>query len=294
MTGPAWRLSGRAVPLRMRRHGLAALLLALFAWAGGNAAHGQQVLAGAPAAPPQRVPIPAGRYIPLYAEAESKAGQAPEPVVVRAFFLDRIAVTNAEFLEFVTAEPKWRRSRVARLFSDEGYLRHWADDLVPGGTAPGRTPVTNVSWFAAKAYCRWRGGRLPATDEWEYAAAASETAPPERAERAFRERVLQWYSRPAPPNPPPSGSGSRNLWGVQDLHGLIWEWTSDFNTALVTGESRQDSALERNLFCGSGAAGASATNDYAAFMRFGFRASLKGDYTVSSLGFRCAYAQDPP
>ncbi len=75
---------------------------------------------------------------------------------------------------------------------------------------------------------------------------------------------------------------------MRDLHGLVWEWTSDFNSALVTGDARGDTGLERQLFCGAGSLGASDRANYAAFMRFGFRSSLRAGYTVHNLGFRCA------
>ena len=70
--------------------------------------------------------------------------------------------------------------------------------------------------------------------------------------------------------------------------GLVWEWVDDFNTAMVTGESRADTGLERDLFCGAGAAGAKDSSDYAAFMRSALRSSLQANNTTTSLGFRCA------
>jgi formylglycine-generating enzyme required for sulfatase activity len=91
---------------------------------------------------------------------------------------------------------------------------------------------------------------------------------------------------------PPVRSTFRNVFGIWDMHGLVWEWVSDFNTALVTGESRADSGLDRQLFCGSGSSGASDFSDYAAFMRYAYRSSLRGNYTVANLGFRCA--EDAP
>ena len=62
---------------------------------------------------------------------------------------------------------------------------------------------------------------------------------------------------------------------------------------LVSGESRADASLERGLFCGAGASGASDFADYAAFMRFGYRASLQARYTTAQLGFRSAYDRSP-
>jgi len=63
----------------------------------------------------------------------------------------------------------------------------------------------------------------------------------------------------------------------------------DFNTAMLTGDSRADSGgLERGLFCGAGSQGARDAADYPAFMRLGFRSSLQASYCVHNLGFRCA------
>jgi formylglycine-generating enzyme required for sulfatase activity len=95
-----------------------------------------------------------------------------------------------------------------------------------------------------------------------------------------------WYGRPSRDPLPPVGTTMRNVYGVADLHGLIWEWTLDFNSALVTGESRADASLERTLYCGSGAVGAADFEDYAAFMRYAFRSSLEAHYGVPNLGFR--------
>jgi formylglycine-generating enzyme required for sulfatase activity len=276
------------------RGGAAARAVALVLVLGVVAAFGGWTAAagsGGASAAPGMARIPAGSYRPLYVPPPSDTGAAagrrvPRRQAVAAFDMDARPVTNAEFLEFVRAHPRWRRSRVDPLFADASYLRHWKSDLVPGDLAPAASPVVHVSWFAARAYLRSRGKQLPTVDQWEYAAAADETRRDASRDPATRERLRAWYGRPTPARLPAVGSTFRNVYGVEDLHGLVWEWTLDFNSALVTGESRADASLERSLYCGSGAARATDFEDYGAFMRYAFRSSLEARYCVANLGFR--------
>lgn len=230
--------------------------------------------------------IPAGSYQPLF-----KDSLGMDAVEVAAFYLDVYPVSNAQFLEFVRANPRWRRSRVAAIFADDGYLHQWAGDLDPGSARP-NAPVTNVSWFAARAYAEWRGARLPLTAEWEYAGAMAPQDNPDAEHSETTRRILEWYSRPTPEVLGDVGQGFVNTYGIHDMHGLIWEWVDDFSAALVNGDSRGDTDLERNLFCGAAATRAADVNDYAAFMRYGFRSSLKAGFCIKNLGFRCARNAD--
>lgn len=265
------------------------LLLALALGLGWNLASGQVEgtlatdIAGSQLSSFRLLPIPAGTYTPLF----RTTADLPQ-VKVAAFLLAERPVTNADYLVFVTANPQWRRSRISPLFADSSYLENWAADLEPGPRAPAEAPVVRVSWFAARAYARWVGQRLPTTAEWELAARAGYTQPDGKNDEALNRDLYAWLARPVPAVQPAVGRGRPNLHGVRDLHGLVWEWVEDFNTAMVTGESRADSGLERNLFCGAGAVGAKDTSDYAAFMRLALRSSLQANNTTTALGFRCA------
>ena len=233
--------------------------------------------------PPGMVRIPAGAYIPLFRTVKD-----PAQVNVAAFLFDERPVTNAEFLAFVTANPKWQRSQVSRLFADSSYLENWAGDLEPGPKAPAGSPVVRVSWFAARAYARWTGKRLPNTAEWELAASAGYDRPDGKNDEQLNRDLYAWLARPVPAVQPAAGRGRPDFHGARDLHGLVWEWVDDFNNAMVTGESRADAGLERDLFCGAGSVGAKDTSDYAAFMRLALRSSLRANNTTTALGFRCA------
>ncbi|MEY2880749.1 MAG: Serine/threonine-protein kinase pkn1 [Verrucomicrobiota bacterium] len=243
------------------------------------------VAVAAPAAVMLR--IPAGDYAPPL-----RAAGEPERTAVAAFRLDERAVTNADFLAFVTAQPKWRRSQVSPLFTDEAYLQHWAGDLELGPLAPPCAPVVRVSWFAARAFARWAGKRLPTTAEWELAASAGFTRPDGKNDPELARAVREWLSRPVPAILPDARAARPDYNGVRGLHGLVWEWVEDFSTAMVTGESRADSGLNRDLFCGAGAVSSRDPSDYAAFMRLALRSSLTARHTTTALGFRCA--QDLP
>lgn len=239
-------------------------------------------------APPPRADmtrIPGGRYVPLY----SPDGRA---VAVEAFELDRRPVTRAEFLAFVRENPEWRRSRVKPVFADDGYLFDWDGDLDYGGAEDAGRPVTDVSWFAANAYCRWRGARLPTLDEWEYVARADERRRDATDDEAFRRRMLELATRPQAVPPAPVGSGLENVYGVADMHGLVREWVFDFNSVLSSADSRGTGVRDPQLYCAAGATGATDRDDYAGFLRYAFRASLDGTATIGNLGFRCARSME--
>lgn len=260
-------------------------LLAVCIAVGGMSAGGVR---GANAAPIKVRIIPAGSYRPLL-----RGEREAEVMAVSAFALAETPVTNAQFLAFVRAVPKWQRSRVSPLFADAQYLAQWTGDTELGPAVDPDAPVVRVSWFAASAYARWTGGRLPSTAEWEWAATVGYTVPNGREDPELQAALFQWLARPTADRLPAVQTARADLHGVRGLHALVWEWVADFNQAMVTGESRADTGLDRNLFCGSGAVGARDPDDYAAFMRQALRSSLRSRDTTTSLGFRCAYDLKP-
>jgi formylglycine-generating enzyme required for sulfatase activity len=238
------------------------------------------VIAGAePPRASRMVQLPASEFVPFYGDGRA--------LRIDAFELDAFPVTRAEFLEFVRAHPEWRRSSVRRGLAEARYLEDWLTDL-DIGRGTDRQPVTHVSWFAARAYCAWTGKRLPTTDEWEYAAAASEHERNAASDVAFRSRLLELYTRPFPARLPDVGSGFRNVFGVSDLHGYVREWVLDFTAVMVGDDARGSGSEDRQLFCAAGASGVREPTDYAAFLRYSLRASLSGRATLKNLGFRCA------
>jgi len=227
--------------------------------------------------------ITAGSYSPLF-----KVDNAPQTIAVNSFLIDKYPVTNQQFTDFVAVNTVWTIKDVKPIFADQNYLAQFGDNSLENA----QQPVTNVSWFASRAYCKALGKRLPTTDEWEYVAQASANKANGRGDSEQQKLILDWYAKPATEALADVQQTPVNYWGVYGMHGAVWEWVNDFNNILSTGESRGDSQLEQDLFCGAGAAASVDPSDYAAFMRYAFRSSLQANYTLASLGFRCAKNAD--
>jgi formylglycine-generating enzyme len=116
----------------------------------------------------------------------------------------------------------------------------WSAPLGPGSTLHGldRHPVVHVSYEDALAYAAWSGKQLPTEVEWEYAARAGrppttyawgeEPMPHGRAMANTWQGQFPWenLSRPAELRTTPIGRYRPNDWGLLDMIGNVWEWTS--------------------------------------------------------------------
>ena len=246
--------------------------LALASWCGLAAASGSYAS------------LPGGRF-----ESVLPQGAVPTvstPVAVKPFDMRVDPVTVGEYLAFVTQHAEWRRGRAPVVFAEQRYLSDWAAPLQPAAGVSLASPVTDVSWFAAKAYCESENARLPTWLEWEYAAAADEARTDARADPAWRRRILSWYERPTSARLDAVG-GPPNAYGVRNMHGLVWEWVDDFNALFIAGDSRTQGDPDLLKFCGAGAINIIDRDSYAVLMRIALLSSLNASDTTSTLGFRC-------
>ncbi len=195
---------------------------------------------------PERVGVPGGRATLGVDETAVPFGWDNErpghTVDVPPFSIDRHDVTNAAFLGFVEAggyaDRQWwrpddwawiRQERITHPLFWEQHDGRWywrgMFELIP---LPLSWPVY-VSFAEASAFCRWRGVRLPTEAEFQRAAYGT----PQGAERRYPwgdtepgsgRGVFDFTSwDPEPAGTHPQGGSA---WGVDDLVGNGWEWTS--------------------------------------------------------------------
>lgn len=252
---------------------MAAFLAAGLGWAPERAAINAP--AGDPSwrDPVEMATVPAGDFLMGSDDPEADLDERPVArIYVEAFWIDRVEVTNAR----------------------HGVCLEAGACSLPIGTASGDAtkanhPVSIVSWTQAAEYCRWVGKRLPTEAEWEKAA------------RGVDARRYPWGSRFEPDRAnagytagtAAAGSyvGGASPYGILDMAGNVWEWTSSLYRPYPydPGDGREDPTAR-----GARVNRGGSWYYGAWYVRTTYRATADHIYRrIGDLGFRCARSYPP-
>jgi serine/threonine-protein kinase len=198
-------------------------------------------------------------------------------VFIDAFLIARTEVMNAAFAEFV------RETGYVTLAERRGDVRTWRTQSGPETEAH---PVTFIAWADAHAYCVHVGLRLPTEQEWE------------RAARGDDARLWPWghvwdgdnlnslergATDPSPVGSYPQGASP---FGVLDLAGNVWEWTS--SSYLTEAQQAAPDAGVAQVFEGHRVLRGGSWRTMAPGTQTTYRKPAPLDYWRDTTGFRCA------
>lgn len=245
----------------------------------------------------EMVLIPAGEFLMGSDDDEASDNENPvHPVYVDAFYMDKYLVTNAQYKVFVDANPQWRKDLIPDAYHDRFYLHHWNGGSYPDGK--GNHPVTYVSWYAAMAYARWAGKRLPTEAEWEKAARGGFVGMKYPWGNTIDENLANYDWNIG--DTTPVDRYMPNRYGLYDMSGNVWEWCFDAydgnfyanpppRNPVAGGQvGNEFTSVKSNRVLRGGSWGSDAR-----YLRVASRLRLSPTFSNVNSGFRCARAVTP-
>ncbi len=141
-------------------------------------------------------------------------------------------------------------------------------------------PIVNVTWDEAAAFCAWAGGRLPSEAEWEYAARAENDS----ARYGGLDSVAWYTDNSGGKGPVAVGQKRANSWGLYDVLGNVWEWTTGLYP--LTGQNDGPN-LPANPDTTFMALRGGSWSDAARLVRVSVRGRAEVPHRSNSIGMRC-------
>jgi formylglycine-generating enzyme required for sulfatase activity len=176
----------------------------------------------------ETIHVPAGEF--LMGSNTGNQSEIPQHTVyVDEFWIMPTEVTNQQYAQCVRAGACTKPADGDR-WRDPAYANH---------------PVTNVNWYQANDFAAWAGGRLPTESEWEKACRSTDSRVFPWGDQLPTQAVANYGNTVTDTVPVGSYPDGSSPYGVLDMSGNVWEWTSSLLAPYpyVADDGREDSDI---------------------------------------------------
>jgi len=162
---------------------------------------------------------------PEYFLVENNLKSYPHPEDIVEFYIMEKEVTFYDYSLFLNENPNWRIENIDNLISKNMVTKDYL--AFPDSSEKGK-PISNISWYAAKAYCDWLETKLPVSMS-EYKIKLPSEAEWEAAARLDGSSKSKDIFKDAGTDSAVTADFSRiGKSGLYDLSGNLWEWNENW------------------------------------------------------------------
>jgi sulfatase modifying factor 1 len=253
------------------------------------------------------VNIPAGSFImgSPTGEVDRFSDEGQYQVTLSTFRMSKYEITNSQYAAFLNAKNIGSDGKYAAgayptqalIYASSGSFDwglHYNTNKWEPVAGYENHPVINVTWYGATEFATYAVGALPTEAQWEYACRAGTITPFNTGNFLTNWQANYNWAYPYnggdntvttyPGKTQAVGTYSANAWGLNDMHGNVWEWCSDwYGTYPTTAQTNPTGAASGSYRVYRGGSWITHARDCRSAIRYGYYPDLNGNYFV---GFR--------
>ena len=203
--------------------------------------------------------------------------------LIYTFAISKTEITNLQYCKFLNEKGNQTEGTTTwlDLYDEDCQIIKTRGKFYPK-KGKENYPVVEVTWYGAKAYCEWAGGRLPTEAEWQFACKAQNDY---NYSGSYTIDEVAWYKNNSRNEVHQVAQKKANSFGLYDMNGNAGEWVQDewhdnYKNAPTNGSAWESRNSTSRVYCGG------SFNSNVRDCRVSVRVGKQPNYGYDDIGFR--------